>query len=240
MKKMALFDIDGTVFRWQLFFSVVFVLKDWGAFDEATANSIDDNFRSWQARELAWDSFKDIVVNALLDNITSIDVATYEKACQHVMETEGHKVYAYTTKLIRELKAEDYDVIAITGSAQNIAQPFADRYGFTRCIGEKYIEKDGKFTGEIEYVFDRKDKIIHDLVEKEGYTFEGSVAIGDSGSDVVMLELAERPIAFNPDGKLLDISLERGWEVVVERKNIAYHLTKDEHGHIVLAQADKL
>ena len=237
---MALFDIDGTVFRWQLFFSVVFVLKDWGAFDETTTSSIDDNFRSWQARELAWDSFKDIVVSALLDNITSIDVATYEKACQHVMETEGHKVYAYTTKLIQELKDQDYDIIAITGSAQNIAQPFADRYGFTRCIGEKYIEKDGKFTGEIEYVFDRKDKIIHDLVEKEGYTFEGSVAIGDSGSDVVMLELAERPIAFNPDGKLLDISLERGWEVVVERKNIAYHLMKDEHGHIILAQADKL
>lgn len=237
---MALFDIDGTVFRWQLFFSVVFVLKDWGAFDEATTSSIDDNFRAWQARELAWDTLKNIVVYALLDNITSIDVAMYKKACDHVMETEGHKVYAYTTQLIEELKDQGYDIIAITGSSQTIAQPFADRYGFTRCIGEKYLEKDGKFTGEVEYVFDRKDKIIHDLVEKEGYTFEGSVAIGDSGSDIVMLELAERAIAFNPDSKLLETSLERGWEVVVERKNIAYHLTKDDHGHIVLAQADSL
>ncbi len=240
MKKMALFDIDGTVFRWQLFFSVVFVLKDWGAFDEATTHSIDDNFRSWQARELAWDTLKNIVVYALLDNITSIHVTMYKKACDHVMETEGHKVYAYTTKLIEELKAEGYDIIAITGSSQTIAQPFADRYGFTRCIGEKYIEKDGKFTGEVEYVFDRKDKIIHDLVENEGYTFEGSVAIGDSGSDIVMLELAERAIAFNPDSKLLETSLERGWEVVVERKNIAYHLMKDDHGHVILAQADSL
>jgi phosphoserine phosphatase len=39
-----------------------------------------------------------------------------------------------------------------------------------------------------------------------------------------MLDLAEQPIAFNPEVALFKIAQQKGWKVVVERKNIFYEL----------------
>jgi phosphoserine phosphatase len=39
-----------------------------------------------------------------------------------------------------------------------------------------------------------------------------------------MLELVERPIAFNPNKKLCAHAKKKGWEIVVERKDVIYKL----------------
>jgi phosphoserine phosphatase len=39
-----------------------------------------------------------------------------------------------------------------------------------------------------------------------------------------MLDLVERSICFNPNQKLYDHAKRRGWEVVVERKDVTYEL----------------
>ncbi|MBI2055454.1 MAG: hypothetical protein HYT42_01035 [Candidatus Sungbacteria bacterium] len=48
--------------------------------------------------------------------------------------------------------------------------------------------------------------------------------MGDTESDVSFLKLVERPIAFNPSMKLYKYAKKRGWEVVVERKDVIYRL----------------
>jgi phosphoserine phosphatase len=42
-----------------------------------------------------------------------------------------------------------------------------------------------------------------------------------------MLELVQRPIAFNPERELAKIAMKRGWPIVVERKNVVYKLSAD-------------
>jgi phosphoserine phosphatase len=39
-----------------------------------------------------------------------------------------------------------------------------------------------------------------------------------------MLEMVERSICFNPNSALYKQAQVRGWEVVVERKDVVYHL----------------
>ena len=65
-------------------------------------------------------------------------------------------------------------------------------------------------------------------------TFSGSIAVGDSAGDLKMLEVVEKPIVFNPEKKLYDIALQRGWEIVIERKNMIYKL-ESRDGKYVLA-----
>lgn len=62
------------------------------------------------------------------------------------------------------------------------------------------------------------------MVSKHKCTYEGSVAVGDSQGDNKMLELVETPIAFNPEVKLFELAKDKGWKVVVERKNMIYEL----------------
>ena len=240
MKKLAIFDIDGTLFRWQLFFSLVFELQLRGVFDEETSTAIDENFRNWQGRQSDWRTFSEVVVEALLSNLHSIDTTIYRQAVDSAIEKEGHKVYNYTLSLSKRLKSEGYTLLAITGSMQEMAEKFADKYGFDYCIGTTYQQIDGKFTGAVKTIWSRKDEVLREfLSEHPEHTLEGSVAIGDSHSDAKLLRAVERPIAFNPDEGLLDEAVEKGWEIVIERKNIAYSLKKDEHGSVVLAKTDR-
>ena len=46
-------------------------------------------------------------------------------------------------------------------------------------------------------VITRKGEILRELVQKYNVSWEGSVAVGDSPSDVAMLELVEQPISYN-------------------------------------------
>ena len=123
---------------------------------------------------------------------------------------------------------------------QEIAEPFSKLYGFDDCIGWLYERKNGKFTGKSSRrTVGNKHLHIHEYIKKHRLSLEGSVMIGDSSGDISMLELASRPIAFNPNEQLLETALERDWEIVIERKNIAYSLQKDEDGHVVLAKTDR-
>ena len=240
MKKLAIFDIDGTLFRWQLFFSLVFELQRRGVFSEEISVSIDENFRNWQGRQSDWRTLSAVVVGALLDNLNSIDTVVYRDAVDSVIENEGHKIYNYTLSLSKQLKSEGYTLLAITGSMQEISEKFAANYGFDYCIGETYHQADGKFTGDVRTVYSRKDEVLREFLEEHpDHTLKGSVAVGDSHWDAKLLREVDRPIAFNPDEVLLDEATERGWEIVVERKNIAYSFKKDDHGSIILAKTDR-
>lgn len=54
-----------------------------------------------------------------------------------------------------------------------------------------------------------------------------------------MLELVDRPVAFNPNDELFEVAQARGWEIVIERKNVAYQLKKDSDGSYVLAKTNR-
>jgi phosphoserine phosphatase len=69
-----------------------------------------------------------------------------------------------------------------------------------------------------------KSAILKRAVEKEKLTLEGSYGVGDTESDVSMLELVETAIAFNPNRLLYRHAKKMGWEVVVERKDVIYEM----------------
>jgi phosphoserine phosphatase len=53
---------------------------------------------------------------------------------------------------------------------------------------------------------------------------EGSYGLGDTESDAPFLEIVENPIAFNPNYNLKKIAEEKGWRIVVEKKDVIYEI----------------
>lgn len=240
MRPVAVFDIDGTFFRWQLYHGLVFALKDRGCFSDAEAAELEQSYKSWQARQLPWHDYEQLIIYTLEQNITRLDPETVEAAAQSVVDTSGHKIYNYTSRLLRALRNEGYHTLAISASPQEIAGRFADRYGFDTCMGVLWERHDGRYTGECtRIVFGRKDEIVKEYVDTQtDLTLAGMVAVGDSAGDTSMLAMAARPIAFNPTSELLDTAIVRGWTVVIERKNIAYTM-EPRDGSYILASADR-
>jgi HAD superfamily hydrolase (TIGR01490 family) len=227
-KKLAVFDIDGTLFRWQLFHELVFEIKNQGLLPIHEAHKLDQAFIDWRALKASWSDYEEKVVEAIQNNIKNINPDKFESAAQAVFNKSGHKVYNYTSKLAKQLKSDGYFLLAITGSQQEIAELFAKKYGFDECIGAVHRRTaDGKFDGSYErFVVDKKGKLLSEFAEANGFAFKDSYAIGDSSGDIEMLELVDHPIAFNPNETLLKTAMQKGWPVVIERKNISYMLTK--------------
>lgn len=241
LRSIAAFDLDGTLFRWQLFHELVFELKDQGLFDETTQHDMEQALNKWQGKEFNWQTYETILLTGLKKHIPGMPVSVFETAAHNVVDRSGHKIYSYTRSLADSLKSKGYFLLAVTGSYQEIAEPFAKRYGFDDCIGAVLDRVDGVFTEKeaTRVVYGQKAERINEYIAGKPLTLENSIGVGDSGGDISMLELVEEPIAFNPSEDLLDIAIEKGWKVVIERKSIAYTLRKETDGHIVLEKTDR-
>ncbi|HET7630432.1 MAG TPA: HAD-IB family phosphatase, partial [Candidatus Saccharimonadales bacterium] len=178
-----------------------------------------------------------LIKDILYKNLTKIPVGTFEQACETVVKNSSHKVHRYTHKLLRDLKAKGYEIIAISGSQQELLDRFCARYDFDVAIGAMYERKDGYFTGQISRMtVGNKAMILRKLINARNLSLDQSIAIGDSDGDIDILALVEQPIAFNPSQGLFDHAKAAGWPIVIERKNMAYKL-EGKDGRLVLAEA---
>ena len=238
-RKFAAFDIDGTLFRWQLFHELVFELRQ--HFSDETRTKLEDTFSAWGAREGRWRDYEHTVMDAFDTHISHISPEDFDAAVDKVVKQSGKKLYAYTRALAKKLKADGYFLIALSGSHQEAAERFAELYGFDLCVGTTYERVDGRFTGTMtSEVFSGKGARLKQIADEHNLTFEDSWAVGDSRNDITMLEIVDHPVAFNPAEELYPVAVEHGWPIVLERKNIAYTLEKGKDGTYVLAQADIL
>lgn len=229
-KKFAVFDIDGTVIRWQLYHAIVAQLAKDGRLSDEVAINIDQARAAWQQRR-SLDSFPEyerVLVSEYHQALRNLSVEEFLAAADIVFEKYKDQTYTYTRDLISQLKQEGYLLFAISGSQQQIITKLGDYYGFDAVVGSDYEVKDGVFTGlyKIPGLERTKGSILEELVEAHAAIWEGSVGVGDTRGDVSMLELVEQPIAFNPSQELFDKAAHEGWNIVVERKNVVYELTR--------------
>jgi HAD superfamily hydrolase (TIGR01490 family) len=226
MKKFAAFDIDGTLIRWQLYHAVADNLVKLGFIAPVKFQSIKDARMIWKRREGS-ESFKQYerkLVELYSEILSELTYEQFQRAADAVFEEYKDQVYIYTRQLIKKLKQEDYLLFAISGSQKEIISQMAKYYGFDDFASSIYEHSNNSFTGKLTTPIYNKDKILKDLATKHGAGFKGSIVVGDSTGDAKMLALAEQPIAFNPEAGLFEIAMEKGWKVVVERKNIFYEL----------------
>lgn len=232
MQKFAVFDIDGTLIRWQLYHAMVDRLAKTGHLGPDARDILHQARMRWKRREPSY-SFRDYeiaLIQTYEQSVTHLDIAEVAEAVRYVIDEYKDQVYTYTRDLITTLKADDYMLLAISGSHEELVAEIARHYGFDDYIGTRYNHADGHFTGEKYVASHNKQTALNSLIEKHDLTSKGSYAIGDSASDAAMLRLVEHPIAFNPDKALYDIATKAGWDIVIERKNVVYTLRKYGNG----------
>ena len=236
MKKVAVFDIDGTLIRWQLYHAIADGLAKRGYADAAAFAAIKNARMEWKRRAHpdAFKTYEQQLVHfydRLLDNLS---VGNFTEVADAVFLEYKDQVYVYTRDLIKKLKKDGYLLFALSGSQLEIVELVANYYGFDDYVGTTY-ERSGKFfTGTRIAHLGKKDQVLKQLVARHGATMAGSVGVGDSAGDISMLEAVQKPIAFNPERKLFDFAKKHGWEIVVERKNVVYQLDS-KNGRYVLA-----
>jgi HAD superfamily hydrolase (TIGR01490 family) len=239
-KKFAAFDIDGTLFRSGLYREVFYELYKMGVLPNDLTEQTTDKHREWRHRihGNAFEEFEAIMIAGLDAHITHLKIEDYEEAVRRVIEKKAENVYIYTRDLLKKLQDEGYYTIAISGSQQELVEPFAKRYGFDTWVGQQWERGSKFFTGRVIKTHTGKDKIIAGLIATHNLTLTDSYAVGDSNGDSGMLEIVDNPIVFNPTHELLEKALKNHWKIVLERKNISYELESKKDATVVLAQTN--
>lgn len=109
-------------------------------------------------------------------------------------------------------------VILASASFEAIVRCAAEDLGASGQISTKMEIVDGKYTGEVKgepvQGLGKRDAFIRYANDRCG---EGNwrivAAYGDHYSDEPLLEMADNPVAVNPDNKLQRIAKTRGWEI---------------------------
>lgn len=234
-RQFAVFDIDGTVARTSLYLASVHAMKRRGMLPEAESKAIDKALQAWLGRssDESFEEYAKLCIKVFDQALPTVKHSAYKAVVDEVLERFSHKIYRYTTGLIKELKKKNYMIFAVSGSEQSIVERFCKLYGFDDCVGNSY-EHDGLyFTGKIGATFKNKVAYVEQLVAKHGCTKKGSIAVGDTHGDIEMLEYADQAIAFNPNKTLFDYAREAGWQIVIERKNVVYKLESNSEKYVL-------
>lgn len=230
MKKVAIFDIDGTIFRSSLLIELVEVLIEEGSFPVSVRAEYEKEKVRWLDRKGDYESYIMAVVRVFVKHIKGMHYDEFLKAAKIVVDRYRHRNYLFTEDLIKKLKKDGYYLLAISQSPKGILDLFCKEIGFDKVYGRIYeTDDEGRFTGKIvdEEIISKKSNIVRRAVEKQGLTLEGSVGVGDTEGDISLLELVEKPICFNPNAHLYKHAIEQGWQIFVERKDVIYEFTVD-------------
>lgn len=224
-KPVAIFDIDGTIFRSSLLIKLVEELIRRGDFPADAKKVYEEHEAAWIKRSGSYEDYIMGVVNAFTSHIKGMPCASLYGAAKTVNEKEKDLLYRYTPRLVKELKEKGYYLLAVSQSPWAVLEEFCKSLGFDKVYGRFYEQDEaGNLTGTVkdEELISDKATIIRRAVEKNDLTLVGSVGVGDTEGDITMLSMVERPICFNPNFKLITVAKEKGWDVVIERKDVIF------------------
>ncbi len=228
--KIAIFDIDGTIFRKNLHFELINELSWMKVFPHDVRSKLTQVYTDWLEHEGTYEDYRKALVELYSANIKGCKREDVFKASKILVPFHAKRTYIFAEKLIKKLRSEGYHLLVISGSPIEVVEEYNRQYlKFDGAFGSIYaLDEDGCYTGEAEFEPSKnKGHLVEQYMYEHKLTFEGSYGVGDTESDISFLKLVEHPIAFNPNQNLKSVAEKEKWRVVVEKKDVIYEIAED-------------
>lgn len=224
--KLAVFDIDGTIFRKNLHFELINELVWFKVFPNSIRDSLTRIYTDWLEHEGTYEMYRKALVDLYAKFIKGCSEEDVRRAAEVVVGFQGKRTYIFAEDLIARLRREEYHIIAVSGSPIEVVEAYnRSHLKFDAVFGSVYATDDGIYTGEASFEPSRnKGELVKQYLFEHNLTFDDSYGIGDTESDGSFLRLVEHPVAFNPNSNLKKLAEKEGWRIVVEKKDVVYEI----------------
>ena len=168
-------------------------------------------FRQGWANERA---FKERWILGLLKLFKGFDEAEMAAMAEFVaMQTLWPTRREAVVAELQAHRANGRSVVIVTGLFEPILQHLAQALGGSETIGTPLLFENGRFTGQTATPLNVGSRKVAQL---QPYLHGGrlAAAYGDTGRDIPMLELADKPVAVHPDAQLRETAQSRGWRIL--------------------------
>ncbi len=226
-KKIAIFDIDGTIFRKNLHFELISELAWLKIFPRNVKSELVRLYSNWLEHRGTYESYREALVKLYAKQIKGCTTKDILTASKIVVPFHKNRTYVFAEKLITKLRSNNYHIIAVSGSPIEIVEEFNKLHlNFDEVFGTVYeTDNEGIYTGAEEFAPVRdKGQLIRQYIFENNLELKESYGVGDTESDASFLKLVDNPIAFNPNYNLKEIAEKNNWRIVVEKKDVIYEI----------------
>lgn len=224
-QKIAIFDVDGTLFRSSLLIELVNGLIEKEIFPTESQEGFIEEKKAWLERLGPYEDYVNAVVKTFTENIKGVEYSEFMDLGRELVDKRHRQTYVYTRSLVNTFKKEGYYILAISQSPKGVLDEFCKNFNFDKVYGRMYhLGPEDKFTGEVGdlHLIANKSNIVKRAIEKENLTLKESVGIGDTEGDIPFLEMVTYPVCFNPNKNLYRHAMMNKWNIFVERKDVIY------------------
>lgn len=125
-------------------------------------------------------------------------------------------IYAEAAELIADHKARDHDIIVLSATGAEVAEPISELLGANACVATRMEIIDGRYSGRLDFYCygEEKAAAARGMAEARGYDLAGCFAYTDSSTDLPLLDSVGNPCTVNPDKALRKSAQDRGWPVL--------------------------
>lgn len=225
MKPIAIFDIDGTIFRSSLTIELFKHLVRRKIFDPSVMKRVRQSEQKWLNRQGHYDDYVRDVIIAYHKAVVGKKKKDIVATSKEVIQEQKYRTYRYTRHLLATTRRK-YFTIGISGSPLEVVLEYNKFLKFDKIYGTEIgIDKQRRYTGVILHEPPRyKKELIVRFVQNHNLSFKNSIGVGDTESDIGFLGLVDQPIAFNPNAALAKFARKHGWKIVIERKDLIVEL----------------
>ena len=122
--KFAVFDIDGTIFRWQLYHELFDAFVDEQIISPSSARNVIKAREAWRQRKQSYEAYEHQLIHAMEKVIEGLESKRFDAIADRILRSKGHHTYQYTLRLLELLRKEGYKIITISGSHQQLVDRF--------------------------------------------------------------------------------------------------------------------
>ncbi len=215
MKKIVIFDLDGTLVRGQSQRLFMEYLVGMGLVGLAPRVKL---YRWFLLSKIGLINDPELIMRYAFSFFRNWKVDVMEILVRDFLHDKLRRsFYRQGRELIAGHDPATCDLVLLSNAFDMIATTAAEHLGIPAAFGTSLENAEGRFTGNMTgrpLFGSGKERLIRDYAEQRNLTFEDSWAYGDSISDLPVLELVTHPVAVNPDRKLCREARLRNWRII--------------------------
>lgn len=228
MKKIALFDFDGTLSQGYISMEFLYWLTEHNIYPQELCRQQKDLAEGSKQGKISYEDWCDQWGILWAKGLADKKVSLVEKAAQDFFQKFKTNIYPSSYKLIELIKSRGYRTLQVSTAAFEVANLAARELGIDETHATQVGIKNGLYTNELLTKFHTpigKKEFMEKLTASGEYDMSTSTAFGDSIHDAGILEQVKYPVALNPTKELTDLAKKNNW-LILDHYNVIERINK--------------
>jgi len=228
MKKIALFDFDGTLSRGYISMSFLAWLKNKKIYSPGFYRKQIKVMEIYKKGKISYEDWCKKWGILWARGLAGKKEKLIKEEAKKFFEKFKKNIYPSSYKLVKLIKSRGYKTIQISTAASELTELSGKHLGIDKTYATKIKVKNGIYCDNLVTDFHLpggKKRLLKKLFNSGKYNLNTSIAFGDSIHDIGLLEGVRWPVALNPSKELRKIAKKRKW-LISDYKNIVKDVEK--------------